>query len=92
MVVWHFIFRSRQNWDEHIFAKIKKKEKKNNFSVDLVNIKEMFRYKALQVVCSFIICQSLKRKHPRFPCLVLRDAVYEKSYPYRMGSMHSGIS
>lgn len=55
---------------------------KNCFSGNLINIKEMFRYEALQVVCSFIMCQSLTRKHPRFPCLLLRDALYEKSYQY----------
>lgn len=51
---------------------------KKNFSVNLINIKEMFRYEALQVVYSFIICQSLKRKHLKFHCLLLRDASYKK--------------
>lgn len=31
---------------------------KNNFSVGLIKIKEMFRYEALQVVFSFITFQS----------------------------------
>lgn len=58
VVVWHFIFRPGQNWDEHAFAKKNgEKRKKKDFSANSTNIKEMFMYEALQVVCSFIICQ-----------------------------------